>query len=337
MTTKLSWKAWQGLFLAGVLSALAWGANTALPGTVNYVEGQAAIGARTLDSKSIGSAELEPGQSLITENGKAELLLTPGVFVRLDSNSSVEMISPSLTRTEVTIGRGNAMVEVAELHPENDLRIREDGATARLVKTGLYDFDAAENQIRVFDGKAVVQDGDRRVTVKGGHEVNLAAEGKLKAYGFDKKEYEASDLYRFSSLRSSYLGEANIDTARAYYVDGWYGPGWIGAGWYWDPWFGSYTFLPANGFLFSPFGWGFYSPLVVYRDPIFFGGPYYHHFGAGYHPGYAYGGHFAPRGPVSSGFRNGPAGLPGRAAEPTHGFNGGFGGFHGGGGFGGRR
>ena len=42
-------------FLAVILSAPAWGtktdAHSALPGTLNYVEGQAAIGALTLDAK----------------------------------------------------------------------------------------------------------------------------------------------------------------------------------------------------------------------------------------------------------------------------------------------
>jgi hypothetical protein len=231
------------------------------------------------------------------------------------------------------------MVEVAELHPENDLRIREGEATAQLVKTGLYDFDAAHNQIRVFDGKAVVQDGDRRVTVKGGHQLNLATDGKLKAHGFDKKEYQASDLYRFSSLRSSYLAEANVDAARVYYANGWYGPGWIGSGWYWDPWFSAYTFIPADGFFYSPFGWGFYSPFVAYRAPFFYGGPYHRHFGPGYRPAYAYGGHFDPLGSVGNGSRPGPAAHPGPTMGSPRAFSGGSnGGFHGGGGgFGGRR
>jgi hypothetical protein len=53
-----------------------------------------------------------------------------------------------------------------------------------------------------------------------------------------------------------------------YVANGWYGPGWFGPGWYWDLWFGAFTFLPADGFLYNPFGWGFYSPLVVYRVSI---------------------------------------------------------------------
>jgi len=269
-----------GFFLTAILCAPAWGANTARPGTLNYVEGQASIDTQPLTAKSVGSAELGQGQSLITEKGKAEILLTPGVFLRLDDNSSVKMIAPGLTNTELTVEKGRAMVEVANIHRENDLRISEDGVTTQLVKNGVYDFDADRAQVRVFDGKALVQEGDRQVEVKGGHEVNLNAGGEMKAQKFDKKSYE-DDFYRWASLRSSYLAEANVEVARTY-VGG--GPGWFGPGWYWDPWFGAYTFVPGDGIFYSPFGWGFYSPFWVYRAPVVvYSAPYYRHFGPGYH------------------------------------------------------
>jgi len=133
------------LFLAAVLSAPAWAAttsaNSALPGTLNYIEGQVTIGDQTLDSKSVGSVELQSGQSLVTGKGKAEVLLTPGVFLRVGDNSSVKMISPDLTDTQIGVDKGHAMIEVAEIHPENDIRVSTDGTTTRLLKTGLYDFD----------------------------------------------------------------------------------------------------------------------------------------------------------------------------------------------------
>jgi hypothetical protein len=155
----------------------------------------------------------------------------------------------------------------------------------RLLKTGLYDFDAARNQVRVFSGKAVVFDDDRKVTIGGGHQVDFNAQGKLKAKEFDKHEYEQMDLYRWSTLRSSYLAEANVDAARSYVSNGYYGPGWIGAGWYWDPWFGTYTFIPADGIFYSPFGWGFFSPPLVFRAPVFFvGPPIVHRFGPTFRP-----------------------------------------------------
>jgi FecR-like protein len=284
------------LLLAAVLSAPAFGTNTdtkaAIPGTLNYVEGQASIGDQTLQSNDIGSAQLQAGQTLSTNNGKAELLLTPGVFLRLGSNSSVHMISPGLATTEVAVDHGSVMLEVSQIYSQNDIRITEDGATTRIQKTGLYAFDATQGQIRVFDGKAEVLDGDRHVTVKGGHEVSLneaSQTGKLKARGFDKDQYKDSDLYRFSSLRSSYLAEANESSARVYVSNGWYGPGWIGSGWYWNPWFRTYTFIPANGVLYSPFGWGFYSPLFAYRAPVIVGG--FRHFGAGYRAPAVFPGH----------------------------------------------
>jgi len=284
---KLSrWQALWGLILAAVLFVPAWGANTdknsAVPGTLNYVEGQASLNDHAVDSKSIGSAQLDAGQSLTTNTGKAEVLLTPGVYLRLGDHSAVKMVSPSLTRTEVSLDQGRALLEVDQISRDNDIRVDQGGAISRIQKTGLYSFDADQNVTRVFDGKEVVQVGDKNVTVKGSHELALNSE-KLKAEHFDKKQYEDSDLYRFSDLRSSYLAEANVNAARLYVADGWYGPGWFGAGWYWDPWFSSYTFIPGGGFFYNPFGWGFYSPLVVYRSPVWYGSGY-RHFGATYQP-----------------------------------------------------
>ncbi len=262
-----------GLGLAALLSLPALGADTqrrtATPGTLNYVEGQASMGDQQLDSKSVGSAELRNGEVLSTGNGKAEILLTPGVYLRVGSNSSVKMVSNSLTNTQVALNRGEAMLEVDQLYKENNVQIAQSNANTRIEKTGLYDFDASDNQVRVFDGKAVVEANDHNTTVKGGHEVALNADGKLKAHGFNKNEVRQNDdLYRWSSLRSEYLSEANVDAARMYYVNGAWGPGWWGPGWYWDPFYAGFTFLPGDGFFYSPFGWGFYSPIVAYRVPI---------------------------------------------------------------------
>lgn len=128
--------------------------SPAVPGTVNYVEGQVSIGAEELNSKSVGSAQVDPLQSLTTATGKTEMLLTPGVFLRLGDHTSAQLVSSSLTNTQVAISSGEAMVEVDELYPQNDIRVAEDGVTTRLMKTGLYDFDADHSLVRVIDGKA---------------------------------------------------------------------------------------------------------------------------------------------------------------------------------------
>lgn len=317
-------------FLAALLSVPAWSADTdnrrtAMPGTLNYVEGQVSIGDQTLNSKDVGTADLQDGQVLDTGNGKAEILLTPGVYLRIGNNSSVKMVSNSLTNTEVDVSQGEAMVEVDQIYHENNLRISQPGADTRLTKTGLYDFDASDGAVRVFDGKAVVTADDHNVTVKKNHELAFN-DPKLKARGFDKDQLTKNDdLYRWSSLRSQYLSDANVNAAQRYFANGWYGPGWWGAGWYWDPWFDGFTFLPGSGYFYNPFGWGFYSPLMVWRAPVVIGGGV-HHFD-GNRPvaiGHGFRGH------AVTGFHGGY----GRMGGGFHGggMHGGAGGIHGGGG-----
>jgi len=272
--------------LAAALCVPAWGANSALPanpdysqarhraesappGTINYVEGQAAIGSLPLNSKAVGVSALQGGQSLSTGAGKAELLLTPGVFLRVGDNSSLKMVSPSLTRTEVSLSSGQAMVEVDQIHKSNDLLVAEDGATTRLLKRGLYGFDANSGQVRVFKGQARVREGKHQVKLGGSHQVTLNPAGKLKSRHFDKKAYEGS-LYRFSKLRSDYIAQANAKAVQ-YVYNGWSGPGWgWSGGWGWNPWFGGYTFFPGSGVFYSPFA---PSPFFsgTFGDHHFFG------------------------------------------------------------------
>ena len=280
-------------FLAAILTAPAWGATPALPGTINYVEGQASIGSQALNAKSIGSTTLEAGQSLTTGTGKAEILMTPGVFFRLGDHSTAALVSPSLTNTEIALSKGQAMVEVDDIHKDNVLRVQENGSATQLLKTGIYGFDANNDNVRVFKGEALVQNGDRQVKVKAGHELALN-NTSLRTAKFDEHQYQDTDLYRFSNLRSQYLAEANVDAAGLYYPGA---AGWFGAGWYWDPGFFGYTWLPGNGYFYSPFGWGFYSPLWISYYGPYYGYPYrgypYHGYGPArpYHGVPAYGAH----------------------------------------------
>jgi len=258
------------------------------PGTINYVEGQAYIGPNALAPATAPGIELQRNETLLTQAGKVEILLTPGVFLRLADNSTLTMISPELANTQVRLERGRAMVEVLEISKQNDIRILQDGATTKLVKKGLYDFDAALNEVRVFKGSAEVTAGARHVRPGDDQKVAIA-DAALKSAHFESRQYE-DEFYRWSGLRSGYLSEASVNVAGMYIGPGpgWYGPGWYGWGWYWDPWFGVYTFLPADGIFWGPFGFGFYSPIAVYRSPYRFYGPYPHAFGE-YHYPYGHG------------------------------------------------
>ena len=258
-------RAFKLLMAAMVVAAPVLASIPAHPGMLNYVEGQANIDGRPITNQSVGNADVREGQIIETKLGKAEILLTPGVFLRLGSNSAVRMVNPGLADTTVEILRGEVMVEATDVQRGNNIKIIDHGVTTRLDKNGLYSFQADQPQVAVYDGKATVIKGDQNQDLKKGKEEDLAG---LRVTKFDTKQ--GDELYRWSDLRSEYLSEASVSSARNYLV----GPGWYGAGWYWNPWYGYYSFLPGDGFLYSPFGWGFYGPRAVayYRGPVRGGG-----------------------------------------------------------------
>jgi hypothetical protein len=284
--------------------ALAQSANPAVPGTINYIEGSASIDGRVLNQQSVGSVSLEPGQLLRTANGRVEVLLTPGVFLRMGENSALRLISPDLLNTQVELDRGRADIEVDEIHPHNNLQITEAGVTTRLLKNGFYAFDADKDSVRVFKGEAELQgrsDNPKAIKVKGDREVQLAASETIKPASFDRNQAE-DPLYQWSSLRSQYLAEANVNLASAYA-----GYGGLTPGWYWDAGYSGYTWLPGDGLWWNPFGWGFYSPrYIYYGGPVFYGNHGYRgYYGRGYAQFHGAGGSFHGEGVRGGGFHGG--------------------------------
>jgi len=236
---------------------------------------------------------------LATEEGRVEILLTPGVFLRLAENSSARMISNKLSDTRLEILSGTALVEVGELLPDNALAFRVAGAEIVLPKKGLYRIDASPARLHVEEGQALVSLGEQTLTARKGHEVDID-DGKLADAKFDTKDTDP--FYRWNARRSSYIAEANVVSAQVASNSG-YGSGFgngfsgdgFGAGgynlggynlggygfngysvgqngWAWNPYFGMYTFMPGSGIYMNPFGYAFYSPGTIgYYTPTYFG------------------------------------------------------------------
>lgn len=262
-----------GLAFSPLLLPAADQLRVAHPGTVNYVEGQATLGTQPITPESIGILSVDPGQTVRTQNGRVELLLTPGIFLRLGPSAAATMMATTGS-IRMSIEQGEAFLEVDQVHPEADLRILQDGVSTQFTKLGLYDLTANLHLLRVLAGETIISDGKKSLTVKEGHEADLTAR-PLHEKTFDKKEIEAEDLYRWTMERSAYLAEANADYAPTYSLGGF---GWFGDGWYWDSWFDAFTFLPGDGIFYSPFGWGFYSPACAFGAPFAGAGHYYRHF-----------------------------------------------------------
>ena len=257
-------------------SAFAQQVISAHSGVIHLVEGKAYLNDKLIETKFGQFPDIKIGQEFRTEQGRAEILLTPGVFVRMGENSSIKMVSNLLTDTRVEMLAGSAMIEADDISNGNSIELLYKGDSMTLVKHGLYRLDTEPARLRVYDGEVTVKGDSGQLTLKGGKETSLS--GVLMAASFDKKAVD--ELYSWSSRRAGYLSAANASSAMTARNsggncgNGFYSNGQTGFGcWQFNPLFGMFTYLPLNGFGYSPFGFGWWSPAtIVYYVPPTGGG-----------------------------------------------------------------
>jgi hypothetical protein len=263
-------------------SAFAQNAISAKAGLVQVSDGEVFVNNTAVEHKIAQFTDLRNTDILTTGEGRAEVLLTPGAFLRMTDASGIRMVSTRLSDVRLDILKGEAVIEVAELLTDNSINVSAGGAVFELRKGGIYRFDAEPARIRVYQGEAVATAGDKTVTVKGGREFADSGSGWVLGH-FDTKETDA--LYRWSSRRSGSIAVANVSAARqagsSYGVysgfmnsglystlgmsmfgvgTGAYG---LGGSWLYNPYFDMYTFMPFSGTTWSPFGYAYYTPITV--------------------------------------------------------------------------
>ena len=253
---------------------------SAKPGALNFIQGDVSVNGDPVWSTNVKSTFLKESDVIAVKNGKAEVLLTPGVFLRLGENSQVRMIKPSLIETQIEVLSGESMIEVDDMVVGSSVAVMDHGSSTTLIKPGLFRF--TETTIASLDGKADVAFGTRKVELKKNHQVEIG--DALTASKVDLNQ--GDDLFAWSNTRAQYNAAATYVGSTSVYNSGGYGYGsYSSPGWYWNSPFNSYMWLPSNGAFYSPFGWGFYGPgLVSYAPVMAFGG-----LGYGYGYGYGYG------------------------------------------------
>jgi hypothetical protein len=239
---------------------------SAKSGVVHYTEGEVTLGSgksvAPVEARTGGRfTEMKDGQTLSTGEGRAEVLLTPGVFLRLAENSSITMISTRLSDTRLEVTRGVALVEATEVAKDNAITILVKDAAVSLNKMGLVRIDA-ETGIRVYKGEAQVIAGGTPQILKDGRAL-LFAEGNTIAR-FDAKA--GDPLYRWAARRAEYIAMANIASANMARQSSSYSMYPASGGWYYNSYYGMMTYLPmGNGMFRSPFGYFYYGPGRVQR------------------------------------------------------------------------
>jgi hypothetical protein len=237
-------------------------------GLIHYTEGDVTVDGKQVEAKNSEFSSLLTNQELRTTDGRAELLLTPGAFLRVAENSAIRMLSTDLSNTRVEVLQGSALVEVTELGKENAIAVVFHGATLQVEKAGLFRADSDPARLRVYDGQAFVSQGETHQTLTKGKEFMLEGDKVATVQHFDPTK-DTDDLYRWSARRSSYVATANVALAKMAYADTGSGGCYSGC-WGYNSAFGMYSYLPFGGMAYSPFGYPYWSPYQSFYAPYYY-------------------------------------------------------------------
>ena len=267
---------------------------SARAGGVNAVTGRATMRAHGNSEwqQLTIKEDLETGDVVRTGlDGRVEMLLNPGSYMRLGENSEFELADNSLDNLELRLIRGTAIVEVTGAEDtELLINITTPHTRMAIVRRGLYRVNVVPGdatELIVRKGR-VMLDGSH-TKVKGGNKVVFSGNSfsVAKLQKADKKNGEA--LESWSKERAETLAKANsrlsgrplsafVSSFRGdWSLSGLWGRSGI---WLYNPGSSCYTFLPFS------YGWG--SPYGGSYSSFFYGGgPCC---GRGTYPGFVVGG-----------------------------------------------
>lgn len=251
-----------------VISARAGGINAITGGATVYQRGESAWHQLSITD------DLESGDRVRTEfDGRVEILLNPGSYLRLGGNSEVELLNNTLENLEVRLLRGTAIVEATGADGlELNIGISTPHTRLAIVRQGLYRLNVVPEdatELIVRKGRVVLSDSQK---VKGGNKVvfNATHISVAKLTKEEKKIKDKEQVDLWSRGRAETLAKANrrisermLNSAFASFID--YDPfsrGRLGF-WFYNTSARCYTFLPFYYGWGSPYG-NSYSTSVYY-------------------------------------------------------------------------
>jgi hypothetical protein len=167
---------------------------------LNSFTGNVWIDGTKVDAQGAG---LEAGGRITTHDGMAELLLSPGSFLRMGAGSTVLLESADASDVRLRVLKGRALVAVQA--PHSVIEIEQSGVTANIRTPGLYLFDVGRGLIEVYSGEASLIKGD-------GYLDAVGAGSAVKTRQF--REIPAPRDHADALLASSELRSANAIPTR---------------------------------------------------------------------------------------------------------------------------
>jgi hypothetical protein len=226
-------------------------------GTLNNVEGKVLLDGKPVEVKIGNFPMVRKESELRTDEGRAEVLLGPGVFLRMGESSAFKMLDDRILETRLELLSGSMVVESGGLQKDESVTVIYKDATINLLKDGVYRLDSEPARLMVYDGEAKVLQNGQTQSVKRARLLPL--NGVAVAEKFDNKTGDS--LFRWARHRAENLAVANVSAARS---AGRWGNSFGSNGWVFNPYFGMFTYVPYNGIYNSFWGYPFWSPREVY-------------------------------------------------------------------------
>jgi hypothetical protein len=145
-------------------------------GIVHFFQGAVYLNDQPLESHPGKFSSVPKGGVLHTGEGRAEVLLTPGVFVRIGQQSTIRMVDNELSHTRVALVAGSAVVDSGESDSGSSVTLICRNWNIRLLDPGIYRIDSDPPRLWVLEGKAEVsaEDHERIVLVGPGMDMPFA-------------------------------------------------------------------------------------------------------------------------------------------------------------------
>ena len=190
---------------------------SARAGTINYQQGAVYVDDQRVHA-TYGAAhplQMKNGQRLRVDNGKVELLLGSGVYLRMVGPNSIRMQETHLADTQVLVEDG--LIEVAGMNKGAHLRVVCGAGATELKRDGSYRFDAPfealPGRLRIYSGDAAVE--REGIAVKGTSGLAVDLVGGLELSKFDVKDGDALQAWAAQRSQRRIANERRRFEARA--------------------------------------------------------------------------------------------------------------------------
>jgi hypothetical protein len=153
-------------------------------GVLNFSEGELFFDDQPVKQTPGAFPALHDGSVLRTDKGRAEILLTPGVFLRVDENSSFKMVSTSLVDTRVELLTGSVIVDSSDAAKTDGVLILYRAYQIRFPERGVYRINTEPGVLQPYSGVAeIAGDGPVPAKIDDQHQYFLDVGLKTERYG----------------------------------------------------------------------------------------------------------------------------------------------------------